>query len=121
MTYIVLFRFPIGMPPPNYMYPPNPWSMPWQQQVPPIGPDGKPIMPKPGMIDPQVRTLAHEFVVKPKLTNIFDFLLRRSWPKQPNGQNIVLRMVEHTTTMRCAERVFGKSHKHLRISKVVKI
>lgn len=22
-----------GMPPPNYMYPPNPWTMPWQQPM----------------------------------------------------------------------------------------
>lgn len=39
-----------GMPPPNYMYPPNPWSMPWQQ-MPQHGQMGN---DKSRMIDPQV-------------------------------------------------------------------
>lgn len=52
--------FAYGMPPPNFMYPPNTWQMPWQQQAPPIiGADGKPMMPKPGMIDPQVKFCAY--------------------------------------------------------------
>lgn len=37
-----------GMPPPNFMYPPNPWSMPWQQPMPQqMGNDKR-------IIDPQV-------------------------------------------------------------------
>lgn len=48
--------FAYGMPPPNFMYPPNAWQMPWQQPAAPqmMGADGKPMMPKPGIIDPQV-------------------------------------------------------------------
>lgn len=41
--------FGFGMPPPNYMYPPNPWSMPWQQPMPQMGND------KSRMVDPQVK------------------------------------------------------------------
>lgn len=37
-----------GMPPPNYMYPPNPWSMPWQPMPQPMAND------KSRIIDPQV-------------------------------------------------------------------
>lgn len=41
--------FGFGMPPPNYMYPPNPWSMPWQQPMPQMSND------KSRMVDPQVK------------------------------------------------------------------
>lgn len=63
--------FAYGMPPPNFMYPPNTWQMPWQQPAPQmLGSDGKPLMPKPGMIDPQVNapangtTHAHKFTME---------------------------------------------------------
>lgn len=45
--------FGFGMPPPNYMYPPNPWSMPWQPMPQQMGND------KSRIIDPQVSSI-HE-------------------------------------------------------------
>lgn len=44
-----------GMPPPNYMYPPNPWSMPWQPMPQPMGND------KSRIIDPQVNRTIFKF------------------------------------------------------------
>lgn len=41
-----------GMPPPNYMYPPSPWSMPWQQPLP-----QQMTNDKSRIIDPQVRNI----------------------------------------------------------------
>lgn len=54
--------FAYGMPPPNYMYPPNPWSMPWQPPVQqPMQNDASKSMMKSGMIDPQILARAAEW------------------------------------------------------------
>lgn len=55
-----------GMPPPNYMYPPNPWSMPWQQPMP-----QQMANDKSRNIDPQVSSNPRDFQCSTQLIVAF--------------------------------------------------